>query len=143
MPTTRLFHAEEALSLSTFEVWRHISATSYSIDLKSINMAAPKTGLRHVVGNAVKATVLSGAVAVGTFFIYVRGTKEVPLSTSNKIFKSAEFQHYNPNNNPTTHDLVVKRIPIDYLKEEFRRDQGKLTEKFCAGVWGGLGKFPG
>lgn len=49
------------------------------------------------------------------------------------------FARYNPERNPTLSDLCVKRIPLSQIKPELLEKEGKLVEKFCAGVWGGLG----
>lgn len=36
-------------------------------------------------------------------------------------------------------DLCVKRVPLTQIKPEYLEKEGKLVEKFCAGVWSGLG----
>jgi len=88
----------------------------------------------------IKTTAAGAATTTGAFFLFTMGTKEVPLSTArDAIFRSADFKKFNPNHNPTTHDLVVKKVPFSKIKPELLKDQAKLTEQFCAGVWGGAG----
>lgn len=93
-----------------------------------------------VIRKLLQTTVFGATATTGAFFVLTRNTKLVPLSTSDAIFKSSEFKKWNPNNNPTTHDLVVKKVPFSKIKAELLKDQAKLTERFCAGVWGGAGK---
>jgi len=35
----------------------------------------------------------------------------------------------------------VRKIPLNRIKPQLLEKEGKLVEAFCAGVWGGLGKF--
>lgn len=97
-------------------------------------------GLDRILPNRIIGFLNIAAVgSVAAFFITVRDSKLVPLSTCDYIFKSDVFKQLNPNNNPTTHDLVLRKVPFSKIKPELLKDQAKLTERFCAGVWGGKG----
>jgi hypothetical protein len=65
----------------------------------------------------------------------------VPLSPSDPIFTSAAYLRNNPNRNPATQDLCVRKVPLSKIKPQLLEKEGKLTEAFCAGVWGGLGRL--
>lgn len=36
-------------------------------------------------------------------------------------------------------DLCVRRVPLTKIKPDLLEKEGKLVEKFCAGVWGSIG----
>ena len=89
----------------------------------------------------LKLTVLGGAGAGGAFALWTRDSKFVPVTTSEPIFSSAAYLRNNPNRNPATHDLCVRKVPLSQIKPQLLEKEGKLVEAFCAGVWGGLGMF--
>ncbi|KAF8544267.1 hypothetical protein BDD12DRAFT_62282 [Trichophaea hybrida] len=54
----------------------------------------------------------------------------------------ATSKHYvklNPNNNPITHDLCIRRVPLSKIKPQLCENPDALTRAFCAGVWSGNG----
>lgn len=59
---------------------------------------------------------------------------------SDPIFSSAAYTKFNPNKNAATQDEVIKRIPLQALKQEFRDDKSKIVERFTGGVFGGTGE---
>jgi len=65
----------------------------------------------------------------------------VPIASDDPIFSSAAYLRNNPNKNPQTKDLCVRRVPLAKIKPQLleKEGEGKLVEAFCAGVWGGLG----
>lgn len=69
-----------------------------------------------------------------------RNSKVMPIPPSDYIFANTLFARYNPNNNPVTQDICVRKVPLDKIKPELLEQEGKLVEAFCAGVWGGLGE---
>lgn len=87
-----------------------------------------------------QTTVIGGAATTGAFFFGVRNSKFVPLSASDAIFSSAPYNKFNPEKNPTTNDLCVRKVPLNQLKPQLLEKEGRLVEGFCAGVWSGLGK---
>ncbi|KAK2746876.1 hypothetical protein FQN55_005362 [Onygenales sp. PD_40] len=86
-----------------------------------------------------KTSLLGGAAATGSFFYLTRDSTFVPLSSSDYLFTSSYFRNYNPQKNPTTHDLCVKKVPLSKINPQLLAQDGKLVEAFCASVWGGLG----
>ncbi|TVY23433.1 hypothetical protein LHYA1_G008687, partial [Lachnellula hyalina] len=67
--------------------------------------------------------------------------KFVPLSPADAIFTSPAYLRNNPNKNPASQDLCVRRVPLSKIKPHLleKEAEGKLTEAFCQGLWSGLG----
>ena len=72
-----------------------------------------------------------------------RNSKFVPISSDDAIFSSTAYLHNNPNKNPQTKDLCVRKVPLSKIKPQLleKEGEGKLVEAFCAGVWGGIGQY--
>jgi len=87
----------------------------------------------------VNTAVVGGAGAAGSWAFLTRNSKFVPISSSDAIFSSAAYIRNNPNRNPATQDLCIKKVPLKDIKPQLLEKDGKLVEAFCAGVWGGLG----
>jgi hypothetical protein len=86
-------------------------------------------------------TAAAGVAGTGLFFVYLtHGIEMVPMQASDPIFHSKFHAAYNPNGNPTIHDLHIIRVPLNRTKPGLLDDQEKLLERFCAGVWAGVGK---
>ncbi|PQE26550.1 14-alpha sterol demethylase Cyp51B protein [Rutstroemia sp. NJR-2017a BBW] len=86
------------------------------------------------------STALLGATgAAGGWAFWTRNSKFVPISASDPIFSSRAYKRNNPNNNPATQDLCVRKVPLGKIKPHLLEKEGKLVEAFCAGVWGGSG----
>lgn len=88
----------------------------------------------------IQTTVIGGAASTGAFFYGVRNSKFVPFSVSDAIFNSAAYNKFNPEKNPSTKDLCVRKVPLNQVKPQLLEKEGRLVEAFCAGVWGGFGK---
>jgi hypothetical protein len=88
----------------------------------------------------LKVSAAGTVASIGVFWGATRNDVFEPIDTSDPIFQSAFFKTFNPNRNPTLHDVCVRRIPLDKIKPELLENKGKLVEAFCAGVWGGMGK---
>lgn len=88
----------------------------------------------------LKISAAGSVATVGVFFGATRNDVFEHMDTSDPIFQSPFYKKFNPENNPTLHDLCVRRMPLDKIKPELLENKGKLTEAFCAGVWGGMGK---
>ncbi|KAF7373344.1 14-alpha sterol demethylase Cyp51B protein [Mycena sanguinolenta] len=86
-------------------------------------------------------TSAAGAVGFGGFLFVTRKSRFVPFEfTSDPIFSSGHFKKFNPNGNaPALHDLCVRKVPLSQIKPELLKEEGKLAEAFCAGVWSGFG----
>ena len=93
-----------------------------------------------VIRSLVSLAAYGSVAGAGTWALWTRNSKFVPMSTSDYIYSTTFFARNNPDNNPTTNDLCVKRVPLSQIKPEYLEKDGKLVEKFCAGVWGGLGE---
>ncbi|KAL3434328.1 hypothetical protein BDV09DRAFT_195985 [Aspergillus tetrazonus] len=97
-----------------------------------MRMPVPWKVLGSTVGTGGACTILS-------FFFFTRDIEFVPLESSDPIFLSEHFKRYNPYGNPTIHDLHIKRVPLSQIDPKLREDQDKLLERYCGGVWAGLG----
>ncbi|KAJ5613375.1 hypothetical protein N7510_006569 [Penicillium lagena] len=95
-----------------------------------------------IFSRAVKVAAAGGLASVGVFFGATRNDIFEPIDTSDHIFHSPSFHKYNPNKNPTLHDVCVRRVPLDKIDPALLEKKGKLVEAFCAGVWGGMGYIP-
>src|SRR5438045_9351205 len=94
------------------------------------------------------AAVTTGA-STAAFFVWTKHCHVSELggaATTDPIFASGFYKTYNPRANPTAHDLCTRTVPLVQLKpelvEDARRGGTKMVEAFCAGIWGGFGKFP-
>lgn len=65
----------------------------------------------------------------------------MPVPANDYLLGSTWFARYNPDNNPPLIDICVRKVPLSQIKPEYLGKEGKLAEKFCAGVWGGLGEL--
>ncbi|KAJ9299911.1 hypothetical protein DTO271G3_2795 [Paecilomyces variotii] len=92
-----------------------------------------------ILSKFVKLTTVGSVAGVGVYLGMTRKIEEVPLSTSDYLFNSVHFRTFNPLQNPTTHDLFVRKVPLSEIDPALLENKGKLVERFCAGVWGGLG----
>ncbi|OJK02138.1 hypothetical protein ASPACDRAFT_40956 [Aspergillus aculeatus ATCC 16872] len=63
----------------------------------------------------------------------------VPLTTTDPIFASKFYRSYNPNNNPTIHDLHIIRVPLSEIDPALLEDPPRLLERYCGGIWAGAG----
>ncbi|KAF8183766.1 hypothetical protein K438DRAFT_1766640 [Mycena galopus ATCC 62051] len=94
-----------------------------------------------LAGKFVAFTSLAGAVGFGSFLYFTRKSRFVAFAfTSDPIFSSSHFKKFNPNGNvPALTDLCVRKVPLSKIKPELLKEEGKLAEAFCAGVWSGFG----
>jgi hypothetical protein len=92
-----------------------------------------------IVRTIFNTAVLGGAGAGAGWAFWTRNSKFIPISANDQIFTSPAYQRNNPNRNPATQDLCVRKVPLGRIKPQLLEKEGKLTEAFCQGVWGGLG----
>ncbi|KAJ6017250.1 hypothetical protein N7451_000629 [Penicillium sp. IBT 35674x] len=92
-----------------------------------------------LIKRALKISAAGTVATIGVFWGATRNDVFEPMQTSDPIFQSPFFKKFNPEQNPTLHDLCVRRIPLEKIKPELLENKAKLTEAFCAGVWGGMG----
>ena len=90
-----------------------------------------------IIRKTVFTSCLTGAAVIG----YLGATTEAvsPLRRDDPIWRSRPFSTYNRHRNPTTQDIVTRRIPLEKIKLELLRSEKDLTVEFCRGVWAGLG----
>lgn len=94
-----------------------------------------------LISRTLKVTAAGTAASIGVFFGATRNDVFQPMDSSDPIFQSPFFQKYNPNRNPTLHDVCVRRIELSKIEPSLLEKKGKLVEAFCAGVWGGMGEL--
>jgi hypothetical protein len=94
-----------------------------------------------LIKRALKISAAGTVASIGVFWGATRNDVFEPMQTSDPIFQSPFFKKFNPEQNPTLHDLCVRRVPLEKIKPELLENKAKLTEAFCAGVWGGMGKL--
>ena len=94
-----------------------------------------------LISRVLKVSAAGTAASIGVFFGATRNDKFVPMDTTDSIFSSPFFKKFNPENNPSLHDLCVRRVPLEKINPSLLEKKGKLVEAFCAGIWGGMGKL--
>lgn len=113
-------------------------------DLRDAPFTVPHSSSFSTMGifsKLVKTSIAGSVASVGVFWGATRNDLFQPMDTSDPIFQSALFNKFNPNRNPTLHDVCVRQMPLDKIQPSLVEEKGKLVEAFCAGVWGGLGKL--
>ncbi|KAJ2906942.1 hypothetical protein MKZ38_009805 [Zalerion maritima] len=82
-------------------------------------------------------------LASGGFIGYLAATTSItaPLPAADPIWSSKPYSEYNVHRNPSTQDVVTKRIPVGRIRPELLGELGPdaLVTEFCRGVWGGWG----
>ncbi|TVY38618.1 hypothetical protein LCER1_G008841 [Lachnellula cervina] len=93
-----------------------------------------------IIRTFLSTAVLGGTGSVAGFAFWTRHAKFVPLSPTDAIFSSPAYLRNNPNKNPASQDLCVRRVPLSKIKPHLleKEAEGKLTEAFCQGLWSGL-----
>ncbi|KAB8259405.1 hypothetical protein BDV32DRAFT_150520 [Aspergillus pseudonomiae] len=91
----------------------------------------------------VAGTAITGGSCIVLFASYITSDIHfVPLSATDPIFHSKHLQEYNPNGNPTIHDLHIARVPLTQIHPRLLEDPNKLLERYCGGIWAGAGFAP-
>ena len=78
--------------------------------------------------------------AVG-YTVWTRKSRVTPIPPTDYIFGNTLIARFNPYNNTVSQDICRRRVPIDKIKLELLEPEndGRLVERFCAGVWSGWG----
>ncbi|RGP62695.1 hypothetical protein FSPOR_9082 [Fusarium sporotrichioides] len=89
----------------------------------------------------VRKTIVPGLLGTSTAAAYLASQNPVisPLPANDPIWSSRLFRRANPNGNPATQDVVIKRIPLDNIRPELLQKNGDLALEFCRGIWSGWG----
>ncbi|KAL0069351.1 Lanosterol 14-alpha-demethylase [Marasmius tenuissimus] len=90
-----------------------------------------------------KTASLGGVTGLGTFLFLTRKNEFVPMDPSNSpLFHSRHYKSWNPNDNATTHDDCMRKVPLDQIRPELLQKEGELVRAFVAGVWSSTGYAP-
>jgi hypothetical protein len=92
-----------------------------------------------LIAKAIAATGWSSLAIAGTFVAMTRKNRILPVPASDYIFNSTHYARYNPYNSPVTQDICLRQVPLSQIDPAYLEKEGLLAEKFCAGVWSGLG----
>jgi hypothetical protein len=89
----------------------------------------------------IRKTIFTGLLGTSTACAYLAAKNPVisPLSPSDPIWSSRLYKSHNPNRNPATQDVCIKRIPVSKIRPELLQSNGALALEFCRGVWSGYG----
>ncbi|KAI6708391.1 hypothetical protein JHW43_009072, partial [Diplocarpon mali] len=119
---------------------RHLDVTASPQLISRLNtMTARPIRKMGVIRTLLSTAALGGVGGGAAFAWWTRNSKFVPMTPSDAIFSSSAYAVQNPNRNPATQDLCVRRVPLTRIKPQLLEKEGKLVEAFCAGVWAGYG----
>ncbi|KAH6981687.1 hypothetical protein BKA56DRAFT_584303 [Ilyonectria sp. MPI-CAGE-AT-0026] len=90
-----------------------------------------------ILGKTVFTALLGTSTAAAV--LAARNPVISPLPANDPIWWSKPYKQRNPNRNPATQDVCIKRIPLDKIRPELLKKDGDLTVEFCRGLWSGLG----
>lgn len=151
-----LRNSADAASIADFSLAASLSdseppAQRRSLHLSNIAELARHNNSPNIYAQSIMGVfkTLSKVAAYGTvagaggWAVWTRNSNFVPLSPSDYIYNTTFYARNNPERNPATADLCVRKVPLSQIKPEYLEKEGKLVEKFCAGVWGGLGEYSG
>lgn len=93
-----------------------------------------------------KILTAGSLASAGGWELWTRHCYFEPFGPENDpLFQSRYFKQYNPGNHPSLDDSCVRKVPLSQIPAELVDDAlnggSKLVERFCAGVWGGYGKY--
>lgn len=94
-----------------------------------------------IIRKALYTAVLGTTGVTGLALFATRRSTIVPVPATDPIYSSTAYRAQNVNNNPVTHDIILRRIPLSSVRPELLEKEGALVETATAGVFGGLGKL--
>ncbi|KAM0186369.1 hypothetical protein ACHAPI_011722 [Fusarium lateritium] len=94
-----------------------------------------------VVFRILRKTFFPGLLGTSTAAAYLASQNPVvsPLPANDPIWSSRLFRRANPNGNPATNDVCIKRIPFSKIRPELLKKENDLSLEFCRGLWSGWG----
>jgi hypothetical protein len=94
-----------------------------------------------ILRTLLKITGFSTIGGTAIFLGATRHDKFIPFPADDPILSSTSYLRQNPNSNPQTRDICVRRVPLSKIRPALLegKAEGKIVEAFCAGVWSGLG----
>ncbi|KAN0101601.1 hypothetical protein V8E51_012111 [Hyaloscypha variabilis] len=78
-----------------------------------------------LIRKTISTLLLSGAGGAGGFAFWTRNSRFVPIASDDPIFSSAAYLRNNPNKNPQTKDLCVRRVPLAKIKPQLLEKEGE------------------
>ncbi|KFZ04233.1 hypothetical protein V501_09218 [Pseudogymnoascus sp. VKM F-4519 (FW-2642)] len=91
-----------------------------------------------IIRKALYTAILGTTGVTGLAFFTTRKSIIVPVPATDPIYSSSAYLAQNPNNNPVTQDIVIRRLPLSSIRPELLEKEGALVEAVTAGVFGGL-----
>ena len=91
---------------------------------------------------AIAYTGYGALAGVGALAWSPRQSKIMTLPTTDYVYNTTFFARLNPDAHPAMGDVCVRRAKLSDIKPEHLTPEGKLAERFCAGVWSTVGKLP-
>ncbi|PNS18529.1 hypothetical protein CAC42_5068 [Sphaceloma murrayae] len=88
-----------------------------------------------IVRRALTLTGWGAFAGAGSLAFYTRKSKIMPLPAEDYLYNTTFYSRLNPNSNPTMNDICIQKVPMSKIKPEYLEPDGKLAEKFCAGIW--------
>ncbi|RSL55371.1 hypothetical protein CEP54_009434 [Fusarium duplospermum] len=89
----------------------------------------------------IRKAVFTSLLGTSTAAAYLAAKNPVisPLPPNDPIWSARIYKNHNPNRNPATQDVCIKRIPLSKIRPELLQKDGDLTLEFCRGLWSGWG----
>lgn len=93
-----------------------------------------------ILRKVLAVTGWGSLAGVAGFVAATRKSKISPIADNDYIFQNTLIARYNPSNAPVSQDVCTRQVPLSQIKPELLEKEGTLAERFCGGVWGGIGK---
>ncbi|KAJ6134654.1 hypothetical protein N7523_000976 [Penicillium sp. IBT 18751x] len=102
-----------------------------------------RPGSRRVI-TFCKLSATASLASVAAWELWTRNCYFETFGPENDaLFQSPYFRKFNPRQHPSLNDSCVRKVPFSDIEAELvadaRQNGSKLTERFCAGMWGGFG----
>ncbi|KFY22048.1 hypothetical protein V493_06894 [Pseudogymnoascus sp. VKM F-4281 (FW-2241)] len=91
-----------------------------------------------ILRKALYTAVLGTTGVTGLALFTTRRCTLVPVPDTDPIYSTPAYRAQNINNNPVTHDIIIRRLPLSSISPELLEKEGALVEAATAGVFGGL-----
>lgn len=102
--------------------------------------------LKSGVSTLAKLTAATTLAGTGTWYLFSKNCYFEPFGPdTDPIFHSELYRRHNPGDHPSLKDSCVRSVPLERIQRELVDDAlgggSMLLERFCAGMWGGYGKY--
>ncbi|KAF2151301.1 hypothetical protein K461DRAFT_295366 [Myriangium duriaei CBS 260.36] len=92
-----------------------------------------------ILKQVVALTGYGALAGAGTLVWTTRKSRMMRLPANDYVYNTTFYTRLNPKFHPAMGDICVRKVPISDIKEEYLASEGKLVERFCAGVWSTIG----